>query len=684
MDALLAPRSIALVGVSDRPGSYGHALDAMCSGGGFSGQIMRVNPRLAPLSEGAVFGDLSDLPSVPDHVVLSLATSRVEAAVSNALATGTRAVTVFSECPDAGMRRRIGDMVRASGAALCGPNSMGFHNISTGLRVTPFPAPLDLKPGGIGLIAQSGSILGALMNNDRRLRFSQAVSTGSETVTTAADYLRWMVEQPETRTIGLFLETVRDPEGFVAGMEAAAARDVPVVILKVGRSTLGARMAISHSGALVGNDDVFRALVRRLGGHAAGSVDEMAALLALFSQGRRPTAPGIASIHDSGGERELMADMAEDHGLRYAELSADTKTRIAAVLDQGIAVENPLDAWGTGHDAQNTYTQSVNALMADATVGTGLYVLNWREDYPLHDMHATAFLSAFGHTDKPFAAVSGYARSNDAKLAERFAECGLPLISGLQNAMAAVRALHQHGPVPRFRPKQTPHPNARIWRDALAGRHWIGEAEGYALLSDFGITCPSHGLARSKDHALEVARQIGGTVVLKTAQQGLSHKSDHGGVRTGLGTPDAVAEAYDDLRVRFGGDVLVAAMISPGAEWSLGALNDPDFGPAVRIAAGGTLVDLSTEDCLLMAPFSEDEARAAIMDLRVARTLTGYRGRPRLAQNDLIRTAAALSQLTWELRDVLAEIEINPVIVNETTAVAVDAVVSVRSEGRAQ
>jgi acyl-CoA synthetase (NDP forming) len=487
-----------------------------------------------------------------------------------------------------------------------------------------------------------------------------------------------MVDQPETRTVGLFLETVRDPEGFIAAMEAASARDLPVVILKVGRSALGARMAISHTGALVGDDDVFRALVQRLGGHIAESIDEMAAMLALFSQGRRATASGIASIHDSGGERELMADMAEDHGLHYAVLSPVTKARIQAVLEPGIVADNPLDAWGAGHDAQNTYTQSVNAMMADEGVGTGLYVLNWRQNYYLHEIHAKALTAAFEQTDKPLAAVANFSNSNDGALADRFADRGIPLISGMQNAMTAVRALHRHGLAERFRVPTPAHPMAAHWRQLFEGRTWIGEAEGYALFADFGITCPSHGLAGSREDALRIARQIGGRVILKTAQPGLAHKSDMGGVKPDLATPEAIAEAYDDLATRFRSDVLVAKMVPPGAEWSLGVINDPDFGPAVRIAAGGIFVDLLPEAALLMSPFSEEEAATAIKQLRASKLLSGYRGKPPLAADALARIAASLSRLAWEMRDTLSEIEINPVIVGVYSAVAVDSVIRVR------
>ena len=266
-------------------------------------------------------------------------------------------------------------------------------------------------------------------------------------------------------------------------------------------------------------------------------------------------------------------------------------------------------------------------------------------------------------------------RSDDAALADRFADLGVPLISGMQNALAAVRALHDHGLVARFRVPEPPHLRAGHWCRALRGRDWIGEAEGYALLSDYGISCPSHRLVETKDEALLAARQLPGSVVLKTAQLGLSHKSDNGGVKTGLATASAVADAFDDLTARFEGSVLVAQMIAPGSEWSLGAINDPDFGPAVRIAPGGIFVDLLDEHVLLMAPFSEKEAMAAIGNLQAAKLLSGFRGQPVFAVQSLADAAAALSRLAWDLRDILVEVEINPIIVNTEKATAVDAVI---------
>ncbi len=680
LDSLFKPASLALVGASARADSYGQALLRMCRGGGYAGRLYAVNPRYDEIDGLPCHADFDTLPEAPEHVVLALATQRVEAAAEAALARGARALTIFAATPDAALRRRLGELARSAGAALCGPNSMGLHNISDGLRLTPFPAPLGLAPGGIGLIAQSGSIMGALAHNDRRLRFSQLVSSGAESATGAADYLHWMLRRAETRCVGLFLETVRQPQRFIAALQEAAERDIPVVIMKVGRSETGARLAVSHTGALVGDDAVFRALARRCGAHLAETVDEFAAQLQLFSSGRRrpqsqqdSAGCGIASLHDSGGERELIADLAESLGLRHARLRPQTLARVQSLLEAGIEADNPLDAWGSGRDAERCYREAGLAMLDDPGVAALLYVLDWRQDYYLHAMHARALGAIAAASDKPLAAVSNYSLCHDSKLAAALAERGIALLKGSREALLATRALLEHRRPKAFRSGGDEHPRAGEWRARLRDRQWIGEAEGYRLLADYGIACPRHAEADRLDDCLAAAERIGYPLVLKTAAPGIAHKSDVGGVRTAIGDPDQLADGYRDLAARLGPQVLLVEMIDAASEWALGALIDPGFGPALRIGPGGTLVELLDEQVLLMAPFDASEAECAIAGLRAARLLGGYRGAPPLAAGALYAAAAALSQLAWDLRDCIAEIEINPLLVSGDGAIAADA-----------
>jgi len=674
IDALFRPSTVALLGISDKPGSYGHTLEAMCRNAGFGGRVYGVNPRLAGRDEMTVAG-LSDLRTRPDLVVVSVGTAHVEKAVEQALDAGCKALSIFAQCPDRAQRARISAAVKQAGAVLCGPNSMGLHNFHNQLRITPFDVPLDRKPGGVGLISQSGSVLGALMNNGRRFQFSQAISTGSETVTTAADYLAWMVDQPETRCIGMFLESVRDPDKFMDAMERAALKNIPVVITKVGRSILGAKLAVSHTGALVGNDDVFRTVVRRFGGHLTESIDEMSAVMSVFSQGRSAPATGLASIHDSGGERELVADLAEKHDVQIAELSTQTKTRIEEVLEEGIDAQNPLDAWGTGKGAEETFRAATVAMLDDPSVGLGFYVLNWRDGYELHRMHERALTAAFAQTEKPLMAVSNYALSQSEELADRLGDRGIPVIGGLQNAVLAASAMLGRSQVAPRQISGEARAQLGAVRSMIGDKNWISEADGYAILQAYGLSVPAHRLVTDRQAAVDFASDLDRPVICKTAKPGVAHKSDVAGVFPNLTDAAQVARAYDDLRARLSPQVLIAEMLPKGSEWSLGAINDPNFGPVVRVAPGGTLVELLNENAMLMAPFDTETAQCAIAALRSARLLNGYRGTPPQDVRALAQAASDLSHLAWDLRDLIAEIEVNPIIVSQTGASVADAII---------
>ena len=296
LDILLRPRSIAFVGASDRPNSTGAAMLAMCLIDGFDGKIFSINPRLSTLNGWPCYADLKALPEVPDHVVIGVASRFVEAVVDQALELGIRAATIFASCyldDDASPRlpARIAAKASSAGMQICGANCMGFYTPSAGLRVASVASPNGLQKGGITWIAQSGSAFGALSHNDRRLGFNLVVSTGMELVTTVADYMEWALQQSETRVVGLFIETIRNAAGFIAALEIARKRGVPIVVLKVGRTMKSAQMAVSHTGAIAGNDAVYEAIFRAYGVHRVADMDEMAATLALFDTPRRP-APG--------------------------------------------------------------------------------------------------------------------------------------------------------------------------------------------------------------------------------------------------------------------------------------------------------------------------------------------------------------------------------------------------------
>ncbi|MCC5956678.1 MAG: acetate--CoA ligase family protein [Natronohydrobacter sp.] len=666
LDPLLAPRSVALLGASNVPESFGQAMLHMAQAGSFSGNIYPVNPRYVGHVDG-FFSRLADLPEHVDHVVLGVANERLIPCLIEAKDHGAKAVTIFADAKATPDQDRIRAIASEAGILLCGPNSMGFHNLDAGLRISPFPAPKNLVPGGIAAILQSGSIMGALAHNDRRLRFNMLVSPGSEFLLTAADYLEWALAQSSTRVVGLFLETVRDPVGFLAVLDQADRQGVPVVMLKVGRTELSRRMAHSHTGALIGNHDIFMAAMRDRGVHMADTVDELAATLQLFAMHSPAASGGLASIHDSGGERELLVDTAAALELPIAEFSAETVARIQPHLEPGLHAENPLDAWASGKNAETTFLESAVAMMDDPGVAVGLYVLDWRQDYYLHAMHASVLIEAAKRTHKPLAALSNYSLTVNHDLACHLADHGIALLEGTEEGLKAVRHLLAQ------------RDRARVSRPAPTGQAVTaiaeGEAEGFALLRGYGIDTPAFGIAEDADAVAAEAARIGYPVALKTAMPAIAHKTDVGGVVVGITDEEALRTAYADLNARLGPKVIVTEMIPGVAEWSLGMINDRDFGPAVMIAPGGVMIELLPERAILMAPFTAETARAAILHLRAARLLTGYRGQPALAIDALASAAAGLSQLAHDGRHLIEELDVNPVLVSRGRAVAVDVLI---------
>jgi acyl-CoA synthetase (NDP forming) len=681
---LLQPRSIAFVGASAKPETIGNDMVRMCRAAGFIGTMLPVNPTYREIDGLPCFPSLSELPAPLDHAVLAVANHRLEAALDEAIAAGAKAATIFGSCildedGPTTLARRIAAKARKAGLAICGGNCMGFYNLPDRLRVIGFPSALDMEPGGITWIAQSGSAFGALAHNDRRLSFNLAISTGAELATTAADYLDWALEQETTRVVGLFLETVRDPQGFTRALEKAAVRDIPVVVLKVGRTARSARMALSHTGAIVGSDAAFGALLRRHGATQVDTLDELASTLLLFAQPRRPARGGLVAIHDSGGERELAVDLAERHGVPYAQISPGTAAKLAARLDPGLEPDNPLDAWGTGHDYEGLFTDCFADLLNDDDAALGILFGDVRDGYYLSEGYCRAALAAAARSDKPVAVATNYAMVRHEGIALRTTRAGVPVLDGTEEALRAARHMMERR---RLRELTTlsppPSPPASViarWRERLGNGATLDEAEGLDLLDAWGVPTCARAVAETAADALAAARRLGFPVAVKTATPGILHKSDVGGVQLGLADPAALVAAYDELATRLGPRVLVMAMAAPGVELGLGAIVDAQFGPYVVAAAGGVLIELLDDRAVALAPLDTSAADRLIGGLKLARLLDGARGRPKADRAALANAFARLSVLARDLADMLAEIDINPMIAGPTGCVAVDALI---------
>ncbi|MFL5797801.1 MAG: acetate--CoA ligase family protein [Actinomycetota bacterium] len=679
---MLEARSVAVVGASGRAGSFGAQMMSQLVGGGFDGAVYPVNPSYEEVAGMPCFPAVGDVPEEVDLAILGIANARLEEQLAAAARAGARSAVIFASCheePRPGMAplpERLTAIAREAGMVICGGNGMGFLNLDRRLRACGFEEPADLRAGTISFVTHSGSVFSALLHNDRLIRFNLVVSSGLELTTTAADYLRFALDLPTTRIATLFIETVRDPEGFVAALRLAAERDIPVVALKVGREPRAGELVATHSNALAGADGAFEAVFDAYGVIRVRTLDEMADTLELLQGGRRAGPGALAAIHDSGGERAHLVDLAAEERVGFAAISDATRTRLTGVLEEGIVPDNPLDAWGTGADHERIYAESMRALLDDDDTAALAFVVDLTTQDPPGAGYPAVAREVASDTEKPFAVLSNLRAAVDRRDARSVREAGIPVLEGTATGLAAFRNLFALRDLRARPPAKPAEPVPRTVRDEWAARLAAGpldEVDGLALLRDYGLPVVAAERAGSEAAAVEAAARVGWPVALKTA--GTAHKSEVDGVRLGIGDPDALAKAYRDLASRLGPEVTVAGMGPPGVEMALGIVRDPQFGPLVMVAAGGVMVEVLRDRAFSLPPLDEDRARRLVDRLTVSRMLDGIRGAGPADREALHRAVVGLSGMALDLGDLLESVDVNPVIVGPSGAWAVDALV---------
>ena len=492
------------------------------------------------------------------------------------------------------------------------------------------------------------------------------------------EYLDYALEMPGTRAVGLFMETARNPAGLVRALARARDRGIPVVALKVGRTELSARLTVSHSGAIAGEDAVYDAIFDRYGVHRARDMDELSTSLILFAQPHALGDGGLVSIHDSGGERQLLIDLASDHGVPLTQLTPASTRNLESLLDPGLPAVNPLDAWSTGGPDFDVAMQNCLAvLMSDPQAALGAVV---------HDRIAGGGIYAgyidylrVGHraSGKPAILVSNRQGTGTDPLVVEATREGFPVVDGLESFLRGVRHLLDHrdfaARTGEGAPEIPPQVLARM-RARLADRRRFDENDALTLLGDAGLPANAGTIVEGEMPAIAAAEAMGYPVVLKTAKRGLDHKSERQGIHLALADKTAVSTAYRDLAKRIDTRVLVAPMIEAhGIEMLLGMVNDAQFGPVVLIGAGGVHVEALADAVYGVPPFGPSEAERLVRKLRTASLLASRRHRRPLAIGEFCRVASRFSALVAALGEHFSEIDLNPVIVHADGCAIVDA-----------
>jgi acyl-CoA synthetase (NDP forming) len=682
---MLEARSAAVVGASVRAGSVGNQSLVELLEGGFEGPVYPVNPKYEEILGLRCYPALSQIESAVDLAILAVGNPLLEEQLRLAADAGARSAVIFASCYEAPrddappLADRLGAIARGAGMAVCGGNCMGFANLEKGVRALGFYEPKGLRPGPIAFVSHSGSAFSALLHNDRGLSFNVAVSSGLEFAATAAQYIGYALSLESTKVIGLFLESIRDPIAFVDALRAADDRDVPVVALKVGKEALTRRMVTAHSGALAGEDGAYEALFEAHGVLRVESLDEMADALALLGSGRRAGPGGLASVHDSGGERALLVDSAAAVGVPLATISEGTTKRLTELLEHGLLPVNPLDFWGTGRDVHEVVTGCMRALLEDPDSAALVFSVDLTTEDQPDEGYIRMAEEVFPETTKPFAMLSNFASGIDRADAKRLEDAGIPVLEGTLTGLAAFRHLfdhREHRTLPALTGTSPVDTKTRErWETLLSTEGSFSEPAALGLLSDYGVPTIRSQIAGSLGDVLATAGGIGYPVALKTAMPGIEHKSDVGGVRLGLADAAEVTGAYRDLADRLGPQVAVAAMAAPGVEIHLGIVRDEQFGPLVLVAAGGVLVEVLNDRGLALPPLDAARAMRLIDRLKIRPLFGGVRGRPPADLAALAEAVVALSWVAHDLGEHIEALDANPVIAAVDGCVAVDALV---------
>ena len=675
VSAMLRARSIALVGASARAGSLGARMIGEVTRAA-SRRITLVNPRYDRIDGRVCVPSLKHLEAPSDLALLAVPDDALEAQLRDAAEVGVRSAVIFGAAHGAQLRASLQAIAREAGMAVCGAGCMGFVNVAEDLRATGFVERETIAAGPISLITHSGSMFSALLRTRRALGYTLAVSSGQELVTTAADYVDFALEQSATRVLALVLETVRDGPRLVAGLRRAAAADIPVVVLPVGGSALGAELVTAHSGALAGAHGMWEALAEGTGALLVRDLAELTDTLECLALGLRARpARGLATVHDSGAERTLVADLAEQLEVPFAPLEPGTTRTLQSLLDEGLVATNPLDLWGRGADTRELFAASLLALSADPNVSLAALAVDLVEEYDGDRSYLDAVLDV-GRVF-PVAVLTNLASAIDQPAAAELRAAGIPVLEGTVSGLVALRHLLALAEVTDL-PDSVPGIDAarrERWRARLDRDEPLEPDEGFVLLADYGIRAAEVRTCNDEHAAVAAANAIGYPVVLKTAAIGVAHKSDVGGVVMGIDDDHAVRGAYRVMSARLGPHIAVCRQVAGGVEVALGLVRDPQLGPLVVVAAGGVLAELLHDRAVALPPLTGERAEKLLQRLTIRRTLDGWRGAAPVDVGGLADAVVALGAIAVELGDRITALDVNPVVVGTDGVIAVDVLV---------
>jgi len=692
LERLIRPRSVAIVGASEKPGALGASVLANLERARFPGAIHLINPKRAEIGGRRCVASVDDLPEGVDVVVLAIPRASVLDAVRGLARRKAGAAIVFSagfaETGADGLaeQQELARIAAAADMVIEGPNCLGLVNFVDGVPLTFVELPgdrLGARPG-VGLVSQSGAMAAVLAVTlaSRCLGLSYSISTGNEAASGVEDYVEYLVDDPDTRVIAMIVEQFRKPARFLAAATRAAAMGKPIVLLHPGRSSAARESAATHTGALAGDYDVMRLKVERDGVLLVETLEELGDVAEMLLRSTTQAAGGAAVVCESGAYKALTLDLAEREGLPLPPLGDADSPGLRAALPDFVPVSNPLDVTAQGLVDPDLYARVLAALIADDRVRSVLLAII-QTDSVTAKLKFPPILAAIEKL-RPAKRVVFAGLDEGAVVppdyVDRLRALSVPYFPSAERAVRGLARLQ------RWRGAASPSPMPQSARSAafagLAGV--IPEWRAKLALASMGIPFPQGALATTSAEAAAIAAKIGYPVAIKAQSAELAHKSEAGGVIVGLCHKAALERGWAKLTDNVGcsrpglklDGVLIEAMAAPGVELIVGGRNDPEWGPVVVVGFGGVQAEILKDSRLLAPDMSDSEILEELRNLKGAALLEGFRGSAPLDVDAIVRIAHAVGRLLLD-EPSIREIDLNPVVIYPRSkgAVALDALI---------
>lgn len=690
LEIVFNPQSVAIIGASANPiKPSGQPLIALLNNG-YAGQVYPVNPKYDELLGVKCYPRVSDIPGEVDMAIIAVPAAITMPALEECAAKGVKVAVIFTSGfaevgeEGASIQQEMTALAQRSGMRIVGPNCMGLVNNLNNLMATFFLLKLPtapIIPNVLGFVSQSGGF-GSLIYflvEEAGLGFTYYVSSGNEADLDFSDYLAYMASDPNVKVLGGYLEGVRDGSKLLAAADLALAHEKPIMILKAGRNPSAARAAASHTGAMVGSDRVYDAFFRQKNIIRTESIDEMLIAINIMACGRIPKGPRVGIISASGGGGVVLADKCESVGLQVTGLTAGTRRALDAILPPFASSANPVDITSQFMVQQGLLLETAKQVIEDPNVDTLMLFCRLSSLSQGNGALVDEVIHLYKQTDKPLIAITWGEDEEARETIRRLREHRIPAVRTSDFAVYAladiVRWAQRMADIKARTPEEKPvTASARLEVEKLLAtypdRAQLTESQSKEILKAYGIPVTREQLTTTPEEAAVAASQLGFPVVMKIESPDILHKTDAGGVKLGVGSPEEARQAFAEIVDNAHGykpdadirGVLVQEMLSGATEVIVGMSRDPVFGPVVMFGLGGILVEVLKDVCLRVAPLTRAEAAEMLEEIQGKKVLEGVRGRPPVDKEAIIDVIVKVSHLAADF-PAIAEMDINPLLV---------------------